>query len=72
MYVGITGNVDLYIIPPILMTMLFVFISIPMMEKKILQTRPEYKDIQNEISSFIPTFWRKPSQSDPVLNEQSG
>jgi steroid 5-alpha reductase family enzyme len=71
MYVGITGNIDLYVVSPILMTLLFLLISIPMMEKKILQTRPEYKDIQNEISGFIPTFWRKPNQRDSVLNEQS-
>jgi steroid 5-alpha reductase family enzyme len=71
MYIGITGNFDFYLVSPILMTLLFILISIPMMEKKILSTRPEYKDIQNEISGFIPTFWRKQKQGESVLNEQS-
>lgn len=59
MYFGITGSLDLYLISPILMTMLFMFISIPMMEKKILSSRPEYRDIQDSISVFIPFFPKK-------------
>lgn len=66
MYVGITGQIDFFLIPPILMTMLFVFISIPMMEKKILRTRPEYKEIQEKISMLLPVFWKRPQNEDEI------
>jgi len=59
MYIGLTGTFDFYIISPFLMTLLFLFISIPMMEKKILSTRPEYKEIQESISIFVPFFPKK-------------
>ncbi len=42
-----------WIISPILMTALFWFISIPMMEKKILKTRPEYEVYQATVSKLI-------------------
>ena len=35
---------------PVLMTLLFIFISIPMMEKHILETRPGYKKYQKKVS----------------------
>lgn len=54
MYLGTHLALDVQIISPVLMTLLFIFISIPMMEKKILLSRPEYKLIQEEISMFIP------------------
>lgn len=47
------------IIAPILMTMLFLFISIPMMEKKILSTRPEYEEVRQSVSMFLPFFPKK-------------
>ena len=56
MYFGAVQKIDVYIIAPILMTMLFLFISIPWMEKKILKTRPEYKDYQMNVSMLIPFF----------------
>lgn len=56
---GNIGEINVYIIPPVLMTMLFMFISIPMMERKILKTRPGYSKIQSEISVLIPFFPRK-------------
>ena len=56
---GTTKEITLTILPPVLMTLLFMFISIPMMERKILITRPEYKQIQSEISILIPFFPRK-------------
>lgn len=55
-YVGASGRFDWMIVSPILMTALFVFISIPMMEKKILKTRPEYRDYQQQVSMLIPWF----------------
>ena len=36
------------------MIILFVFISIPMMEKRQLENKPEYADYRNEVSSLIP------------------
>jgi steroid 5-alpha reductase family enzyme len=41
---------------PVLMTMLFIFLSIPMMEQHILETRPEYKEYQRNVSvlKFLP------------------
>jgi steroid 5-alpha reductase family enzyme len=38
------------------MTMLFIFLSIPMMERHILETRPEYKEYQKNVSvlKFLP------------------
>ena len=56
MYFGATLKIDFYIIPPILMMFLFLFISIPWMEKKIIKTRPEYKDYQKNVSMLIPFF----------------
>jgi len=54
MYFGAIQKVDIYIIPPILMTMMFLFISIPWMERKIIATRPEYKEYQKNVSMLIP------------------
>jgi len=41
---------------PLLMTMLFAFVSIPMMEGHILETRPEYRKYMKEVSvlKFLP------------------
>ena len=36
------------------MIILFVFISIPMMEKRQLENKPEYADYRKEVSSLIP------------------
>ena len=67
-YFSTTLTIDLYLLSPILMTLLFVFISIPMMEKKILKTRPEYKTYQEEVSMLIP-FFRKQDDSKKVGEE---
>ena len=40
-------------------TMMFVFISIPMMEKKSLQTKQGYKQYIKDVSMLIPWFSRK-------------
>jgi len=67
-YFGVTFTINLYIFAPILMTSLFVFISIPMMEKKILLTRPMYKEYQERVSMLIP-FFRK--ESTPEISEEA-
>jgi len=63
MYLSIVQKLDVYILAPISMTLLFVFISIPMMEKKILRTRPEYEIYQKQVSMIIP-FMRKSEEKD--------
>ncbi|MFA7423031.1 MAG: DUF1295 domain-containing protein [Acholeplasmataceae bacterium] len=68
MYVGIAKQLDLYILAPIAMSMLFIFISIPMMEKKILKTRPEYKLYQEQVSMIIP-FFRKDDEVSSYQKE---
>jgi steroid 5-alpha reductase family enzyme len=57
-YFGSVMKLNLLIIAPLLMTSLFLFISIPWMEKKIILTRPEYKEYQKRVSKLIP-FFRK-------------
>ncbi|MBI45647.1 MAG: hypothetical protein CMG66_05750 [Candidatus Marinimicrobia bacterium] len=39
---------------PVSMTLMFVYISIPWIEDKILRTRPEYKEYQKEVSILFP------------------
>ncbi len=65
---SVDGVITIAIFAPILMTGLFIFISIPMMEKKILLTRPEYEIIQNEISMFIPLPTRKSNNEEVESN----
>ncbi len=67
-YFGVTSQINLIIFAPILMTALFIFISIPMMEKKILKTRPEYREYQKRVSMLIP-FFRK--EEDQHLSENA-
>lgn len=68
MYLGLAKQLDIYILAPIAMTMLFIFISIPMMEKKILKTRPEYKLYQEQVSMIIP-FYRKSDENTSYQQE---
>ncbi len=58
-YFGYAKGFDIMIIAPLMMTSLFVFISIPWMERKILATRPEYKAYQAKVSMLIPFFRKK-------------
>jgi steroid 5-alpha reductase family enzyme len=68
MLIGLTYQLDLYILAPLAMTLLFVFISIPMMEKKILKTRPEYKLYQEQVSMLIP-YVRKQKEASIYQKE---
>ena len=68
MLFGLTYQFDLYILAPLSMTLLFVFISIPMMEKKILKTRPEYKLYQEQVSMLIP-YVRKQKEASVYQKE---
>lgn len=67
-YFGTFKTLDLVILAPIAMTGLFLFISIPWMEKKILETRPEYKDYQSRVSMLIPFFRKETSQQAKEKN----
>lgn len=55
---------DGMIVAPILMTMMFIFVSVPLMEKKILKTRPQYREYIKEAGMLIPfnkqIFAKKP------------
>ena len=64
-YFGSIMKLDLLILAPIAMTSLFIFISIPWMEKKIIQTRPEYKEYQKRVSKLIP-FFRKEENNHKI------
>ena len=44
---------------PLAMTVLFIFISIPMMDKRNLERRPGYEDHMRKVSAFIPWFPKK-------------
>ncbi len=61
MYFGASGKIDIMVISPILMTGLFLFISIPMMEKKIIQSRPEYLEYKRHVSVLVPFFVKQES-----------
>ena len=60
-YFGVSFKLDFYIFAPLSMTFMFLFISIPMMEEKILKTRSEYKTYQSETSKLVPWFKKKSS-----------
>jgi len=61
MYFGASGKIDIMAISPILMTGLFLFISIPMMERKIIQSRPEYLEYKRHVSMLVPFFIKQKS-----------
>lgn len=47
------------IIGAVAMTVLFIFISIPMMEKHLMEKYPDYVQYQNQVSALIPWFQKK-------------
>jgi steroid 5-alpha reductase family enzyme len=51
---GINPKAWITVIGPVIVTVLFVFISIPMMEKHILASNPSYSDYQKQVAMFIP------------------
>ena len=44
---------------PLAMTVLFIFVSIPMMDKRNLERRPGYQEHMRKVSAFIPWFSKK-------------
>jgi steroid 5-alpha reductase family enzyme len=55
MQVGASQNIYVAF-GPLVITMLFVFISIPLMEKHIVTSTPSYKSYQDQVSALIPWF----------------
>ena len=60
MYFSFEQNLNINIVYPILMILLFLFISIPMMEKK-LSNRPGYIEYKKKVSMLLP--YRKKSDN---------
>ncbi len=58
MYLSSILAIDLYIFCPIAMIVLFVFISVPLMEDK-LKNRPGYLEYQQKVSMIFPFFQKK-------------
>ncbi|MDD4184335.1 MAG: DUF1295 domain-containing protein [Candidatus Izemoplasmatales bacterium] len=54
-----SGRFDFLVVFPALMTLLFLFISIPMMEKKMIASRPDYLLYKKQVSMLVPFFPRK-------------
>jgi steroid 5-alpha reductase family enzyme len=54
MQISLNTSIWLTVFGPILMTLLFVSISIPMMEKHIMASKPSYIDYQKKVSMLIP------------------
>jgi len=54
MQMGVNSNMWITITGPLVVTLLFIFISIPMMEKHILSSNPSYSEYQKKVGMFIP------------------
>ena len=67
-YLSMVKRIDFMIISPIMMTSLFLFISIPWMERKIIRTRPDYKGYQRRVSMLIPFFRREDDKESELKN----
>ena len=67
-YLSMAKRLDFMIISPTMMTSLFLFISIPWMERKIIRTRPEYADYQKRVSMLIPFFRKEDEQEASLKN----
>jgi steroid 5-alpha reductase family enzyme len=49
MQIGAAPDIWFTIVGPLLVTLLFIFVSIPMMEKHILESRPAYRHYQEKV-----------------------
>ena len=48
-----------FIIGPLSITLLFLAVSIPLMEKKNMMTKPSYEEYKKDVSKLIPWFKKK-------------
>ena len=69
MYLSYAGTININILYPIAMILLFIFISIPMMENRLVN-RPGYKAYQNSVSMILP-FLPKKKKSSSVSEEKA-
>tara|TARA_X000001036_G_C20631572_1_gene787402 strand:+ start:639 stop:1493 length:855 start_codon:yes stop_codon:yes gene_type:complete len=51
-----SGTVFNWIFAPIAMTIMFLYVSIPWIENKIIKTRPKYLEYKNKVSVLSPEF----------------
>jgi steroid 5-alpha reductase family enzyme len=59
MQMGVTPQKWATVIGPVVMTLLFLFVSIPMMERYILLSKTSYNSYQKQVSMFLPWFRTK-------------
>lgn len=63
MYLFGSQTFNFFILLPLSMIALFVFVSVPMMEKKLIN-RPGYKEYKEHVSMIIPFFSSLPKEED--------
>ena len=59
MQIGIIPQIWATVIGPMVITLLFIFVSIPMMEKHISASKPNYSSYKRQVSMLIPWFRTK-------------
>ena len=69
-YLSYAKRIDINIIYPVLMILLFVFVSVPMMERK-LSNRSGYVEYKSSVSMIIPFFPKKIKVKDESISEKS-
>jgi steroid 5-alpha reductase family enzyme len=50
------------VVGAVLITLLFLFVSIPMMERRLLASKPGYAAYRKEVSALVPFFRRRPKK----------
>ena len=70
MYLGMVKRIDVYILFPFAMIALFIFISIPMMENKLIK-RPGYEEYKKQVSMIIPFFPKKVENNNEIIEEKA-
>ena len=66
MQMGINPQKWITVAGPVIMVFLFVFISIPMMEKHIIESKPDYFLYKKQVSMLIPWFRIKTAKSKKI------
>jgi steroid 5-alpha reductase family enzyme len=65
-YLSAVQTLDLQLLAPILMLLMFVFISIPMLENKMVSSKPAYKSYQEQVSMLIFLPPKKETMKDKM------
>ena len=66
---GTVAPYSLHLAAPVAMTCMFLFLSIPMMERKILATRPAYAAYRRRVSTLVPFFRRPEAEPEAERTE---